>query len=82
MEEKIEEADLCEDVICNISDEEDNVSQVMISEPTKSSLPILVADYKDETDDGKYLINKLIHMRARVSAYNIHLYIYRIFKKF
>lgn len=57
VEDEMEEAALCENnKIYHLSDEDDVTQAAIIPEPTKSVLPSLVADYKDDTDNGRYLI--------------------------
>ncbi|XP_011351931.1 nuclear fragile X mental retardation-interacting protein 1 isoform X2 [Ooceraea biroi] len=51
IDKEIEQADLCEKVICNLSDED--VPQIIIPESTNASVPTLVADYEDGTDDDE-----------------------------
>jgi hypothetical protein len=53
-EEEIEQVNLYEKLICDLSDED----SVVTTKSTDSVVPILVADYADETDDGKYLMNR------------------------
>jgi len=54
-EEEIEQVNLYEKLIYDLSDEDDNV---VTTKSIDSVVPILVADYADETDDGKCLMNR------------------------